>query len=66
MLEDSVTGFGYELGGDSNDLIGAIDALTSLGNDDMMRIKRACVKRAGSYSANELFGQMAKKIESKW
>ena len=66
MLEDGVTGFSYEFGGGSNDLIGAIDALASLDNDDMMHMKRACVKRAGSYSANELFGQMAKKIESKW
>ena len=61
-----MTGFSYEFGGGSNDLIGAIDALASLDNDDMMHMKRACVKRAGSYSANELFGQMAKKIESKW
>lgn len=65
ILSDGVTGFSYEYGGDASALASAIDRLAD--NDyRMMDFKRACLQRAAAYSADELFGRMAERIEKGW
>lgn len=64
MLADGVTGASYELGGGAAELMAAIDALVAREIEgQMMDVKSACLKRAQSYSAEELFGKMCERIE---
>lgn len=67
MLVDGETGTSYELGGGAGELADAIRGLEALEADGrMMDAKRACVRRAADYSADELFGRMCERIEASW
>lgn len=67
MLADGETGASYELDGGKEGLVGAICELEAMEAEGrMMDLKRACVRRAAAYSAEELFGRMCERIEGEW
>lgn len=67
MLADGETGASCEFGGGADELVGAIRELEVLEAEGrMMHVKRCCLERAKSYSAEELFGRMCERIESNW
>lgn len=67
MLADGETGASYEFGGGAGELAAAIRELEALeATGRMMDVKRACVRRAAAYAADELFGRMCGRIEEEW
>ena len=61
MLEDGVTGFGYEFG--HNELLGeAIGKFVSLSDEDHNAMRHKCLERAKAYTPEAVAEKICKEI----